>query len=116
MRESASIRGELAREAGSIRKELAQEAASLRGELTRETASIRQETASIRQELTAVEHRLETKIIETRGSLEARIEAAKADTLKAVMGMIYSAVAINAVVVVGAVLGAMIGLVKLLGH
>ena len=44
--------------------------------------------------------------------LDARIEGAKSDVPKSVMGMIIGAIAVNSVVV----LGGMIGLAKLLGH
>ena len=44
--------------------------------------------------------------------LETKIEAAKNDTLKAIMALIFSAVVVNALVIFGAVFG----LAKMLGH
>lgn len=66
----------------------------------------------------AVEGRLDSlegrmKTLEDRvGGLDTKISEAKADILKAVMGMISGAVAINVLTV----LGSMFALIKLLGH
>ncbi len=71
--------------------------------------------AELKADIIASEHRLDARIGEAIASehrLDARIGEAKADTLKAVMALLLTAVAINSVVV----LGAMFGLAKLLGH
>jgi DNA-binding transcriptional MerR regulator len=64
-------------------------------------AELRAEIAAIRAELREVELRI-----------EARIEAIRADIPNRVFGPILSAVVINAI----AVVGAMFGVAKLLGH
>ena len=51
-------------------------------------------------------------LIEAKAELKADIAASKADLLKVIIGTTVTALAVNAVVV----LGAMFGLAKLLGH
>jgi hypothetical protein len=78
-------------------------------------ADLFKETAAIRADLEGAEHRLETRIIETKSELRADIASAKADiaAVKAdLLKTIIGAIALNA----AAVFGAMFGLAKLLGH
>ena len=64
-------------------------------------AELKAEIAAVRSELREVELRL-----------EAKIEAVKADILSRVFGLILGAVVVNIV----AIVGAMFGVAKLLGH
>lgn len=79
---------------GGLRAELKSEIAELRAE-------VKLESAGVRSEMRQVELRL-----------EAKIEAAKADTLNRVFGLILGALIVNIV----AMVGAMFGVAKLLGH
>lgn len=63
-----------------------------------------------RSELAAAKAELKSDIVPL--ATKADVAEAKADTLKAVMGMIIGALAVNIL----AMLGAMFGLAKLLGH
>ena len=56
--------------------------------------------------------RLEAKIDQVRLQLEAKIEAVKAEILNRVFGLILGALVVNVV----AIVGAMFGVAKLLGH
>jgi hypothetical protein len=97
---------------GASKADLFKETAAIRADL--EGAEHRLETriietrSELRADLEGAEHRLETRIIETRSELKADIAAVKADLLKTIIG----AIALNA----AAVFGAMFGLAKLLGH
>jgi DNA-binding transcriptional MerR regulator len=85
--------------------DLLQETSALGGRLAQESQSIRAEFKAFK-----VEMKGDLEVL--RHSLETRIEAARTDTLKTVMGMMIGTVSVNAAVV----LGAMFGLVRLLGH
>jgi stress response protein YsnF len=82
--------------------------AASKTDLLRETMAIRSELAETKAELktdiTASEHRLELKIADVKASLETKIEAAKADTLKGIIGLILGGVVINALTIVGSML------------
>jgi hypothetical protein len=103
--EIADVRTALKAEIADVRTELKAEIADVRTALKAEIAELRTElkleTAAIRSEMREVELRL-----------EAKIEAAKADTLNRVFGLILGALIVNIV----AMVGAMFGVAKLLGH
>jgi DNA-binding transcriptional MerR regulator len=90
---------------GAVRAELKADIAELRAELKADIAELRAELkagiAAVRSELREAELRF-----------EARLEAVKADILNRVFGLILGAVVVNVV----AIVGAMFGVAKLLGH
>ena len=67
---------------------------------------------ALRSELREMQLRLEAKIDQVRLQLEAKIEAVKAEILNRVFGLILGALVVNVV----AIVGAMFGVAKLLGH
>ncbi len=71
-----------------------------------------QEAASIDLTSLATKQDVSSGIREAELRLEAKIEAAKADLTKSIVGLLLAAVTVNSAVV----LGAMFGLAKLLGH
>lgn len=71
-----------------------------------------QEAASIDLTSLATKQDVSSGIREAELRLEAKIEAAKADLTKTIVGLLLAAVTVNSAVV----LGAMFGLAKLLGH
>jgi len=64
------------------------------------------------ERMKSLEARLEERMDHREARLVAKIAESKADTLKAVMGMISGSVAINVLTI----LGSMLALVKMLGH
>ncbi len=101
----AELRSEIKFDLAELRAELKAAIAELRAELKAELAELRVE---LRAEIAAV--RAEMRALELR--FEAKLEALKADILNRIFGLILGAVVVNVV----AVVGAMFGVAKLLGH
>ncbi|MEI6986125.1 MAG: hypothetical protein WCK65_08355 [Rhodospirillaceae bacterium] len=70
------------------------------------------DVSALKTDMSALRADMKASIAASESRLEVRIEASKTEILKAVMGMILSAVAINVL----AILAGMIGIAKLLGH
>jgi DNA-binding transcriptional MerR regulator len=114
--EIAAVRTELKAEIAEARTELKAEIAEARAELKAEIIEVRTE---LKVEITAVRTELKTDIAEVRSDLrnaehrfEAKLEVVKSDILSRVFTMILGAVVINIVAIVGAIFG----VAKLLGH
>lgn len=85
----------------ATKADLAETRADLRREIAEVRADLRQEIAEVRADLT-----------QTRAELRQDIAEAKADILKWVIGMVAGAVVVNAITVIGA----MLALVRIVGH
>jgi DNA-binding transcriptional MerR regulator len=94
-------RAELETEISELRAELKADISELRAELKADISELKADVAAVRSELREVELRF-----------QARLEAVKADILSRVFGLILGAVVVNVV----AIVGAMFGVAKLLGH
>ncbi len=68
--------------------------------------------AASKADLLEVKSELKTEIIDVERRLETKISEAKVDILKSMMSMIFGAVLINVL----AIMGGLFGLAKLLGH
>ncbi len=86
--------------------------AGLEGKISALENRLESSVAGLETKIASSEARLEGKIASSEARLEAKIAESKADILKAVMGMIISAVAVNAV----ALFGGFIAFAKMLGH
>lgn len=96
-----ATKSDLAELRSGIRLEIAELRAEFKAEIAELRAELKAEIASVRAELRQLELRF-----------EAKIEALKADILNRVFGLILGAVVVNVV----AMVGAMFGVAKLLGH
>jgi coiled-coil family 90 protein len=96
-----ATRSDLAELRSEIKFDLAELRAELKAELAELRVELRAEIAAVRAEMRALELRF-----------EAKLEALKADILNRIFGLILGAVVVNVV----AVVGAMFGVAKLLGH
>jgi multidrug efflux pump subunit AcrA (membrane-fusion protein) len=97
---------------GDMRAELKSDIAELRAELKSDIAELRAELAEVRAELKADIAAVRSELREAELRFEARLEAVKADILNRVFGLILGAIVVNVV----AIVGAMFGVAKLLGH
>jgi hypothetical protein len=96
-----ATRSDLAELRSEIKFDLAELRAELKAELAELRVELRAEIAAVRAEMRALELRF-----------EAKLEALKADILNRIFGLILGAVVVNVV----AVVAAMFGVAKLLGH
>jgi multidrug efflux pump subunit AcrA (membrane-fusion protein) len=83
--------------------------AQLRADLQQQIAELR---ADLQQQIAAVRSDLQQQIAALRGDIQRDIAETKADILKWMFGMIAGAVIIN----VMAIIGAMLALVRMVGH
>jgi DNA-binding transcriptional MerR regulator len=83
-----------------------------KADLREVAAALRADIRELETTLRAEIREIDTKIRETELRLEAKIEAVRADILTRVFAMIAGAAVINVV----AIVAAMIGVAKLLGH
>ncbi len=97
----SELRTELKTDISELRAELKADISELRAELKADISELKADVAAVRSELREVELRF-----------QARLEAVKADILSRVFGLILGAVVVNVV----AIVGAMFGVAKLLGH
>ncbi len=84
-------------------------AMATKADLQREIAELR---ADLQREIAELRADLQREIAELRGDLQRDIAESKADILKWVFGMIAGAVLIN----IMAIVGAMLAVVRILGH
>lgn len=107
-----ATRSDLAELRSGIRLEIAELRAELKAEIAELRADLKAEIAELRAELKAeiAELRAEMRQLELR--LEAKLETMKADILNRIFGLILGALVVNVV----AIVGAMFGVAKLLGH
>ncbi|HXC13528.1 MAG TPA: coiled-coil domain-containing protein [Stellaceae bacterium] len=92
-----------------LRADLQQQIAELRADLQQQIAEVR---SDLQQQITAVRSDLQQQIAALRGDIQRDIAETKADILKWMFGMIAGAVIIN----VMAIIGAMLALVRMVGH
>ncbi len=92
-----------------LRADLQQQIAELRADLQQQIAELR---ADLQQQIAAVRSDLQQQIAALRGDIQRDIAETKADILKWMFGMIAGAVIIN----VMAIIGAMLALVRMVGH
>jgi multidrug resistance efflux pump len=103
-----ATKADLAETRADLRREIAEVRAELRQEITEVRADIAQTRAELRQEIAEVR----ADFAQTRAELRQDIAEAKADILKWVIGMVAGAVVVNAITVIGA----MLALVRIVGH
>jgi len=100
----------------SLKAEIAAVEARLRAEIAAVEASLKAEIAaveaSLKAEIAAVEASLKAEIAAVENRLDRRIGEFKADILKSMSVLVLGGLTVNIITV----LGAMLGLVKLLGH
>ncbi|MEI7610473.1 MAG: hypothetical protein WCJ64_24090 [Rhodospirillaceae bacterium] len=96
----------------ALENRLESSVAGLEGKISALENRLESSVAGLETKIASSEARLEGKIASSEARLEAKIAESKADILKAVMGMIISAVAVNAV----ALFGGFIAFAKMLGH
>jgi ribosome recycling factor len=92
-----------------LRADLQQQIAELRADLQQQIAEL---GADLQQQIAAVRSDLQQQIAALRGDIQRDIAETKADILKWMFGMIAGAVIIN----VMAIIGAMLALVRMVGH
>jgi multidrug efflux pump subunit AcrA (membrane-fusion protein) len=92
-----------------LRADLQQQIAELRADLQQQIAEVR---SDLQQQITAVRSDPQQQIAALRGDIQRDIAETKADILKWMFGMIAGAVIIN----VMAIIGAMLALVRMVGH
>ncbi len=95
-----------------LKAEIAELRADLKGEIAELRAELRAGIAELRAELRAEIAALHGELREVELRFEARFEALKADILDRVFALILGAIVVNVV----AIVGAMFGVAKLLGH
>jgi multidrug efflux pump subunit AcrA (membrane-fusion protein) len=92
-----------------LRADLQQQIAELRADLQQQIAEL---GADLQQQIAAVRSDLQQQIAALGGEIQRDIAETKADILKWMFGMIAGAVIIN----VMAIIGAMLALVRMVGH
>jgi DNA-binding transcriptional MerR regulator len=107
-----AVRAELKADIAELRAELGEVRAELKADIAGLRAELKADIAELRAELKAGIAAVRSELREAELRFEARLEAVKADILNRVFGLILGAVVVNVV----AIVGAMFGVAKLLGH
>jgi len=94
------------------KRDLAEAHSLLRAEIAEVRTELKAEIAEVRTALKAEIAEVRSELRETELRFEAKLEAVKSDILSRVFNMILGALVINIV----AIVGAMFGVAKLLGH
>jgi multidrug efflux pump subunit AcrA (membrane-fusion protein) len=105
----AQLRADLQQQIAELRADLQQQIAELGADLQQQIAEL---GADLQQQIAAVRSDLQQQIAALRGDIQRDIAETKADILKWMFGMIAGAVIIN----VMAIIGAMLALVRMVGH
>jgi len=106
--EIAAVKAELKADIADVRAEIAAVKAELKAEIAAVKAELKAEIADVKAELKAEIAAVESRLMMTFADLRSDIRDARIDTLKLILGVMTFNV--------GAILGAMYGLAKLLGH